>query len=767
MIPSFTGLNTSKLGIMTNQTKLYTTGNNIANADTAGYSRQVTYSVTTESLTYGGYSSAYKIGTGVDVSAVTRTRDFLMDRQLWNQNAATGYYTNLNDIQNMINNIFVEPSDNNMQVSMSDFWASINSLSANASDSAARTVMLQEAKDLVATIKNAAAALETQAENINDRLDKSVQRINEITEEILALNKQITATEIDGSMANNLRDKRDLLVDELSGYAKTNVTETPEGAYVVSLNGQVVVTAIQTTKLEAYVNKNSDLYKRYGIETLNVRTVTNPPYDISRSEGSLSGLVEARDSDQQGVLAYMDMLNDISKALLCDFNQIHKEGLGLDNSTGLNFFGEQDVQYADLPGVTDSITSLPVAAVPGFDPVVSGASNGEKNWIYNLKVNELFDDPINGLNRIAAKTLAGNIDITLSMPTRINSITPSVAGLPSASIVNIANMVYKGSTGATVDINVTAVDSSGFITGGSVVINDPILGPPTTLNIPTDLVVDTSTGQNRLILNGSVPCEYNFEIAIDPDTASTLVGLSPAYTVDLYPTSGGQAKITNSAWTEYGSSTSYPFDLKVTNTNPATGEITGLDLSFDGGLSWVPAPATFSPTGSSAQVLLQGNTPDGQPYTIELDIANDLGNTIGDVYKFKLPPGDAANDNAARLAEYVAKGADGKSVMEHSKWMGDAGYVRAIGDLSIEEKYKKDLGTLGAQTQTSGGLASNQALLIEQLVTVRSNYKDVNLDEELTNMIQFQKGYSSNARMLTTIDEMLDKLINGTGRVGL
>lgn len=763
MISSFAGLNTSKLGIMSHQKNLYTIGHNISNAETEGYSRQVVGTVTTPSLKLYGYTQSYQIGTGVDVSSVTRTRDFLMDRQLWSQNAASGFYSSLNNVQNMMNNIFVEPSDSNLQVSLSDFWKAVSDLAANASNNATRTVMRQEAEDLVTMIKSAASNLQEQAENINDRLVKSVIRINEINEEILALNKQISASEIDGSMANDLRDKRDLLVDELSGYAKVSVNETSEGAYVVSMNGQVVVSSLTTTKLETYSNQNSELFKRYGIETLNVRTVTNPPITISGDQGSLSGLVESRDSDKQGILAYMDMLNDMSKALLCDFNQVHKEGLGLDNSTGLNFFGEQNIQYAALPGVTNPITGAVVAPVAGFDPVTAGATNAEKNWIYNLKVNETFYDPINGLNRIAAKTLAGNADIALGMPTRINSVTASAAGMSNPSIVNSANVVFKGPSASQVVINNMTFDASGFLTSADVSIN----GAPVVTIPNANVTIDTSTGQNRLIFQGSSPFDYNFEIAIDPYTGPALAA-ADNYTVTLFPTTGGEAKLTNKPWIQYDSKNTYPFDFRVDTTNPATGEITGLSYSNDGGVTWIAVPPANIVAGAGlVDVRATGTTPDGANFDITLSINNDLGNTVGDVYSFKMPPGDAANDNATRLAEFLSKGADAKSVMENSKWMGDAAYVRALGDDAIEEKYKKDLATLGAQTQTSSGMSSNQSLLVEQLLTVRSNYKDVNLDEELTNMIQFQKGYSSNARMLTALDEMLDKLINGTGRVGL
>lgn len=781
MLSAFTGLNTSKLGIMSHQKSLYTTGHNIANADTAGYSRQLVTSVSTPSISLYGSAGKYYVGTGTDISAVTRARDFLVDRQLWKQNSVSAYYSNLNSVQSKMETIFTEPSDTNFQAMLDNFWTAVQNVASNPADVGTRTTMRQSAVDLVDIIKTCSSQLGDQVTDINDNIKKQVDRINQVNEEILALNKQIIMLEASGGTANDLRDKRDLLIDELSTYSKTNVSEDERGNYIVSLNGQVVVSGTATTKLEVYENKNSDLWKYYGYPTYDVRLQTVPPIGLNLKDGSLGGLIEARDSDRQGVLSKLNMLNDISEALLCDFNQIHKEGMGLDNSTGLNFFGDLNIQYAAIESslAVNPITGLPIASDAGYDPVVSGINNSEKNWISQLKVNDIYFDSISGLDKIAAKTLAGNLEIVLSTANRVNSVESGTGAADQATIdfVGESLMTFKGPSRQDIQIEVTAMDADGYITAATYTFTvDGV-----TYTYDADCTNDT--GKSVLRLKGASPYEYNIQVAIDPKTTDNSLAVGDTYDMILYPTTGGSASLTNTAYTQYESATQTSFTL-INAATGSNGEITDLKLSLDDGATEY-ASYGASLIGANADntaniFTVWGTLPDGSAFAFQVEVKHDVGNAAidttlplseqlasGDKYSFKMPPSEAASDNIVRMAQFLKYGADDSSVTEHSMYMGDVKYKAVLGEKSIDEEYNEGLGELGVQTQTSYSMWLNQATLVEQITTVRANYKDVSLDEELSNMIQFQKGYNSNARMLTAIDEMLDKLINGTGRVGL
>lgn len=773
MASAFLGLNTSKLGIMTHQTNLYTTGHNIANAETVGYSRQMVTNTTMPSIDLYGNAGKYWLGTGANISAVNRARDFLIDRQLWKQTATNSYYANLNSIQSKMETIFTEPSETNFQAQLDKFWTAVQNVAANPGDVGTRTTFRQSAIDLVDIIQTYTKQLGDQVTDINDSIKKSVDRINQINVEILSLNKQISSAEVNGGMANDLRDKRDLLVDELSGYARTQVNEDKMGNYIINFDGQIVVDATSTTKLEIYENKNLEIYQRYGYQTLDVRVATVPPVGLNFTDGSIAGLLEARDSNRQGILSKLDMLNDISKSLLCDFNQIHKEGLGLDNSTGLNFFGDQGIQYAAISSITNPITSITTIADLGFDPVVSGANNSEKNWIHYLKVNEIFFDSLSGLDKIAAKTLAGNLEITLSTTNRANSAEPTNTTQPSIRFVNESTRVFKGDSKTEVQIRVKpgGIDADGFITDAEYTLDNGVTW--------LDADCTSDTGRSVIKLQGTAPYEHNVQVAIDPGDGTNLFA-GDTYDLVLYPTTGGSATLTNTAYTVYENKNQTSFTL-VNAVRGATGSVDDLVLSLDDGVTEYTGTYNVSvPTRNTDNTgnifIVDGFLPDGSNFAFEVEIKDDAGNTAmttptdlasGDKYTFKMPPGEAASDNAVRMSQFLKYGVDDESVTKHSMFMGEPQYKGALGDKSIDEAYNEGLGELGVQTQTSYSMWMNQMTLVEQITTTRANYKDVSLDEELTNMIMFQKGYNSNARMLTAMDEMLDKLINGTGRVGL
>ncbi|MPN63282.1 hypothetical protein SDC9_211039 [bioreactor metagenome] len=133
-----------------------------------------------------------------------------------------------------------------------------------------------------------------------------------------------------------------------------------------------------------------------------------------------------------------------------------------------------------------------------------------------------------------------------------------------------------------------------------------------------------------------------------------------------------------------------------------------------------------------------------------MQIATAAANANGDIYKFALSQGNnASGDNAILLSNRLK--------IDTSLNLGGS---------SLDNYYSSMIGALGIQKQNAARLTDNQETLVNQIKNWRESTKGVNMDEEMTNMIRFQQGYNAAARILTTMDEMLDKLINGTGVVG-
>jgi flagellar hook-associated protein 1 FlgK len=180
----------------------------------------------------------------------------------------------------------------------------------------------------------------------------------------------------------------------------------------------------------------------------------------------------------------------------------------------------------------------------------------------------------------------------------------------------------------------------------------------------------------------------------------------------------------------------------LTTNADGTKSVTGLEYSTDGS-TWTAT--TAGTAAKTFQFTMQGAT-------VKMNITDNAANTINDIYVVTLPTGNQGNasgDNAVRLAQLLK--------VTPSTTLGNA---------SLDGFYNNLIGGLGVQSQNAQNQATNNDAMVKQAKTMRDAISGVNLDEELTNMIKYQKGYNGSARMLTAMDEMLDKLINGTGVVG-
>jgi len=389
MRSTFGGFNTVVRGIFAQQASLDTVGHNIANANTDGYSRQtVNLSTTRPEVIYSG-AGKMQLGTGVTAQSVTRARDTFVDSQMWKESATLGYGQMTEDTLSRIEGVFADTADTGMQAVLDKFWSAWQTLSTNSSDYGTRTALRQRGVELVDTIQHSAQQLKDIVGDLNSVIEIKVNKANQINSEILSLNKQITTIEAGGrDNANDLRDRRDLLVDQLSGLMKVQVSEDQYGNYAIQSNGVQLVNGSSYTELAVQADKTSPLVTSYGTPA-NEIVIKQTGENIKLGNGEIQGMIDSRDDDTSGIKGYLDQLNTMSQFLLTDFNETHRAGYGLDSSapdnTGNNFFGSPT-------------------------GVIAAPTNG--NWIDVLKVSSaLFaTSPNNGLDKIAAKEKATDGD---------------------------------------------------------------------------------------------------------------------------------------------------------------------------------------------------------------------------------------------------------------------------------------------------------------------------------------------------------------------
>ncbi|MFA9558921.1 flagellar hook-associated protein FlgK [Evansella sp. AB-rgal1] len=267
MTSTFHGLETMRRAISAQQSALHTTGHNIANANTPGFSRQRVNFATTNAFPTPSLTPPLipgQIGTGVKVSDVQRIRESFLDLQFRAENNQNGYWSAKHTAYMKVEDIMNEPTENGLANSMDRFWRSLQDLSVHPEDSGARSVVRQQGIALAETFNYTYNSLESVQRDYHQQVEVQKDHINSLARQINDLNKLIAGIEPNGLVPNDLYDSRDKLVDELSLYLNVSVEqvnsgglarESAAGRYTIKLldeNGRDLgVTLVDGSRLEA------------------------------------------------------------------------------------------------------------------------------------------------------------------------------------------------------------------------------------------------------------------------------------------------------------------------------------------------------------------------------------------------------------------------------------------------------------------------------------------------------------------------------------
>ena len=222
----FFGLNIGYTGLQAANAALNVTGNNISNVDTKGYTRQQAVQQAADALrTNTSYGMA---GSGVDTVSIDQIRDNYYDLKFWQNNASLGIYEIKQQYYRQIEDYFTDKDDvKGFNAIYNDMFAALDEVYKSSGDETKKTAFLSECKTLAEYFNNMSVSLKKLQTDANDEIKNKVNEINSIASEIATLNKQINTIEINGTRANELRDKRALLVDQLSLVVDVKVSEVP------------------------------------------------------------------------------------------------------------------------------------------------------------------------------------------------------------------------------------------------------------------------------------------------------------------------------------------------------------------------------------------------------------------------------------------------------------------------------------------------------------------------------------------------------------
>lgn len=348
MRSTFSGLNTMVRGVFSNQLSLDTVGHNITNASTEGYSRQSVNLAATRGQNVSSLYGDVIVGTGVDSVSIQRARNIYADKQFWSETAQQQYYKTRQTNYDKVEAIFNDSDKTGILNSMEEFYKAWQDLSANASTDSNRVAVIEKGNVFTDKLKTATQQMQSQINAQYDDMSSTLTKINDITNQLTKLNQNIMSTEATGASANDLRDKRDLLVDELSGYMNLNVYEDDNGMYTVVSNGVSMVNGINRLTLEM---STPIANSTYGINDYSIQ-IKESGIAYIPTDGSLKAQLDTIAEDK----SYIDKMADMAGFMLTTFNNMHQQGAGIDGSDsslgtadgptfGINFFGDNNTVY--------------------------------------------------------------------------------------------------------------------------------------------------------------------------------------------------------------------------------------------------------------------------------------------------------------------------------------------------------------------------------------------------------------------------------------
>ena len=224
---SFFGIELGKRSLQNFKTALEVTGHNINNVATKGYSRQRvvmrSFDKPLEAPSLNRAERAGQIGQGAEITTVERIRDQFIDSKIMMELGTDGYWKTKSDYLKQLEAIYNEPGNANLRSDLDAFWDSWQEMAANPTERGTRMVLVERADRINNSINQMFNQMNGMRNNLNNLVENKVKRINDISNSIKDLNVEIVKQQALGQSPNDLLDRRDLLVDELSSLANVDI----------------------------------------------------------------------------------------------------------------------------------------------------------------------------------------------------------------------------------------------------------------------------------------------------------------------------------------------------------------------------------------------------------------------------------------------------------------------------------------------------------------------------------------------------------------
>ncbi|MCF6159498.1 MAG: flagellar hook-associated protein FlgK [wastewater metagenome] len=712
-------------GLLTSQRALQVIGHNIANVNTPGYSRQSALM----SASLPDVSPFGLVGTGVTLEQIVRTKDDLLGSQINSFTSLFGNSEVQNGILENLEAIFNELSESSLNGMMEKFFQSIHELSVNPELSSNRYQVLQDALNLVTySFRDLDKQFKNLKASISQRIETKVAELNSITSEIASLNQRINEIELSSnSNANDMQDKRDELIRKLSKLADIKVIKNNQNNSIdILLGGTLVVHGNKFERIEAVPTGEANT-KIYGLLT------------ATMNSGELKGLLDMQD---RTIPNYMQLLDTLAASFIKEVNNVHSTGVGLNGGftslTSTNMVNDAD----DL--LTD--TGLPFK--PSVTKYAAGTITSTDNGDGTSTVtgdSTLFSSNVKANNFI--KLSDGNFYKILSVD--------SDTQLTVSGAYTDADSIPTDITDGILYINV--IDSDNKTTKTSISITSE-----ETLNTLAAKIAGIEN-MNARVSNGFLTMNadsgYKFNFTRELDTEPGRIGNARATLSGHYTgTDNGIFTLTvmDAGNGSIGTGTA---TVRVTDATGKT--LANLDVgsSYDGGYLQITDGVSIS--------FESGDIAAGDKLTFDVSGDPDTSNVLTSLGLNTFFGGN--NASTIKVTQFIIDDVTRIAAASTSSPGDNSNALRLI---SLQDSKLTDNSTfsdflhnmvaqLGTETAQKASEKDSFQALLTNLENRRQAVSGVSVEEEMINIIRFQRAFQASARyisVLSEIDNILMKL---------
>jgi flagellar hook-associated protein 1 FlgK len=700
-------LSIGKGALFASQTALQTVGNNIANVNTEGYSRQAVRLESWPSLDY----NPGQLGQGVNAVEVIRYFDKFVERNYLQQNGNYARWAAMSSNMSAVESIFNESSGYGIGSLMSSFFSSWEKLSQFPDDPAGRQALLSNSLTLTESIKAANVSLQKAEERADSMVREQVARANELIETIAQLNKQINIHYEKGhNNPNTLLDERDALVRELSGLIDVDVIDHGAGDYIVNTKGGY-------TLVDGLVGFELAYEGARAFQTRVEGSVFNGTVGFNGADGFEYAIEFVQGGTLGGDDAKFRVSLDGGRSWVTDEdgNEMHFTARDVDHAVRV-----KDLEIYFNPGdnntfvAGDRFTIVPKHALSWVEPTIGPL----------LITPQEFSNGVVNSQRANGGSIAGNL---LFIDYQVGKIRDELDSFAKNFVweVNRIHSQGAGITGMAYALGDYAVRHT------DAPLNSEYVGFP---------------WADRLQAG-------NFSLAVfDPAGGEAIMfdpGLTNALEINFDPATDSLEDVRNNMRSK---SVSWTDAAGVTHTGTLD-ELLNIDivdnrLSISGkdGYTFGFADDT---TGLLAALGLNTFFKGDQAANIGLN--ENVAQNINLVNAGRINGGAESNAGDNITAREIGNLVEKKLLFRDWTGLGTS--------QTIQSYYASVVSQVGSTASVSNFNSSSNLLLTQELADRQSEVAGVNLDEEMTNLIRFQASYKAAAKLITTADEMLQTLL--------